>query len=101
MLDKHLLPLVVLLAAGALGSAQAAPPDNAAASPAPTVQPRSPNADNPPNCLTQTGSYVKAAKGECISAPGRSYTREDMERTGATNVGDTLNKLDPSLTVTH
>jgi hypothetical protein len=39
--------------------------------------------------------------GECSSAPGRTYSDEDMERTGQTNVGDALQLLDPSITVHH
>ena len=52
-----------------------------------------------PSCLTQTGSRI-SAKGKCRGA-GRSYTSDDMKRTGATTVGDALPLLDPSIVVHH
>jgi hypothetical protein len=50
-----------------------------------------------PNCLTDTGSHI-AGKSTCQSL-GRSYSSEDIARTGATSAGDALALLDPSLTV--
>ncbi|HWY95147.1 MAG TPA: hypothetical protein VNX69_08155 [Steroidobacteraceae bacterium] len=52
-----------------------------------------------PSCLTQTGSRI-SAKGKC-RATGRSYTSDDIRRTGATTVGEALPLLDPSITVHH
>ena len=52
-----------------------------------------------PSCLTQTGSRI-SAKGEC-RGNGRSYTSDDMNRTGTTTVGDALPLLDPSIVVHH
>ena len=52
-----------------------------------------------PSCLTQTGSRV-GVKGTCRGT-GRSYTNDDMTRTGATTVGDALPLMDPSITVHH
>jgi hypothetical protein len=34
-------------------------------------------------------------------APGRSYSREDIARTGAPTTADALQMLDPSITVGH
>lgn len=56
-------------------------------------------------CLRQTGSHVRSitpkAHGdravECASAPGRVYSREDIERTGATTTAQALRLLDPSI----
>ena len=56
-------------------------------------------------CLRQTGSHVHAIvragrKGsavECVNAPGRAYTRADLERTGALTVAEALRRLDPSI----
>ena len=52
------------------------------------------------NCLKHTGSRVIRAdsKGrKCANATGRSYTREDIDRTGAIDLRDALRKLDPAV----
>ena len=55
-------------------------------------------------CLRETGShlhaittYHKQSAVECAKAPGRAYTREDIERTGAATTADALRRLDPSI----
>jgi hypothetical protein len=50
-----------------------------------------------PNCLTDTGSRI-ATKSSC-SGYGRSYSYDDLERTGKTQAADALVLLDPSITV--
>jgi hypothetical protein len=49
-----------------------------------------------PSCLIHTGSRIdtKGCRGT-----GRSYTGEDLERTGKTTAGEALPLLDPSITV--
>lgn len=47
-------------------------------------------------CPDTTASRIKRPRGTC-SAPGRVYTRDDLDRTGATTAGDALSKLDPSI----
>jgi hypothetical protein len=49
-----------------------------------------------PTCLTATGN--PAASGACRGY-GRSFSSDDIRRTGATTVGDALPLLDPSITV--
>jgi len=52
------------------------------------------------NCLQHTGSRLIRAdsKGrKCANAAGRSYSKEDIDRTGATDLRDALRKLDPSV----
>lgn len=54
------------------------------------------------HCLRQTGSRIvthRKTKGErdCLPLPGRSYSREDIERTGETDIADALRRLDPSV----
>jgi hypothetical protein len=39
--------------------------------------------------------------GPQCSAAGRSYSNEDIERTGATTTGRALQLLDPAITVSH
>jgi hypothetical protein len=53
-----------------------------------------------PNCLTSTGSRIPVAGTDC-SANGRSYSSQDLQRTGATSVAGALPLLDPSVTVNH
>ena len=54
-------------------------------------------------CIQETGSRIianrnarsNAERKECVAAGGRVYTREEIERTGSTNLRDALRKLDP------
>ncbi len=55
-------------------------------------------------CLHETGSHLRStthAKGDkatdCATVVGHAYTREDIERTGATTTADALRHLDPSI----
>lgn len=53
------------------------------------------------NCLKETGSRLVPrpdSKGrKCINATGRSYTKEDVDRTGAIDLKDALRRLDPAV----
>ena len=51
-----------------------------------------------PACLSQTGSRIAGNNGNC-SAIGRSYSSDDINRTGSTTAGEALRLLDPSITV--
>lgn len=51
------------------------------------------------NCLRSTGSLIPPPKGGCLPVTGRSYSHEDIRRTGATTTGDALRLLDPSVQV--
>jgi len=86
--------MAAALAAGLIFASSAAIADDAKAKP----EKQAAVPENP-SCLTQTGSRIKA-KGKCRGT-GRSYTNDDMRRTGATTVGDALPLLDPSITVHH
>jgi Flp pilus assembly protein TadD len=46
-------------------------------------------------CAGDTGSRIKPKEGEC--RPGRTYTQEDLQRTGDINAADALRRLDPSI----
>lgn len=50
-------------------------------------------------CLRQTGSRIASrdSKGRCATQPGRAYSKEDIDRTGRTDLGDALRTLDPSI----
>jgi hypothetical protein len=57
------------------------------------------SAANNPNCLTDTGDRISSGKG--CRGYGRSYSKDDVDRTGSTQAGDALGLLDPSITVHH
>lgn len=56
-------------------------------------------------CIRETGTRIVARRSadssderrECVAAGGRVYTREDIERTGSTDLADALRRLDPSI----
>lgn len=72
-----------------------------------------------PHCLRDTGSRIVSAHNErvrrearrshrdttepgaaaarCVSAHGRVYSREDLDSTGAIDLGDALRQLDPGI----
>jgi len=50
-------------------------------------------------CLEHTGTRIEPLKRRCIGAPGRVYDRADIDRTGDTDVGRALERLDPSIRV--
>jgi hypothetical protein len=53
-----------------------------------------------PACLTQTGSRIAAKNTDC-PAFGRSYSSDDIDRTGSPTAGEALRLMDPSITVHH
>ena len=48
-----------------------------------------------------TGSHLQSQEGKCTSSPVRSYSQDDVQRTGQTDVGDALRMLDPSVSIHH
>ena len=94
--------LGALLSAAA--QAQTAAPQAPATEPAdaaPNTVVQAPNHKGPDHhCLRDTGSRIpRNNKNACMGDPGRTYTHEDIARTGAIDVADALQKLDPSITV--
>ncbi|KAF1721038.1 hypothetical protein [Pseudoxanthomonas wuyuanensis] len=51
------------------------------------------------HCVRETGSRItrRGDKGRCNALPGRSYSKEDIDGTGHTNLADALRTLDPSI----
>ena len=50
------------------------------------------------HCLRETGTRIKRRdKNGCISAFGRSYTREELDRTGHGDLASALSTLDPAV----
>lgn len=102
---------VALASCAASAQAQAADPASAA-TPAQAQEspPAKAKAADDAHCLRYTGSYIVASKNKqddmrngsaghrhCISAAGRVYTREDMQNTGQTDIGQALRMLDPAV----
>lgn len=50
-------------------------------------------------CLRQTGSHIVRHKDKrgCMDVIGSSYSQEDLERTGAVDIGQALRLLDPAI----
>jgi hypothetical protein len=108
-MNSKLLVLLILGGFASAAAAQTAPVE-------PTLEPGAAAigadaSDSKPqdrNCLTQTGSRITANENwraeragkpadKCANVSGRSYSREDIERTGAIDVRDALRRLDTSV----
>ncbi len=50
-------------------------------------------------CIRDTGSHIPPRTGQCLPVAGRSYSAQDIQRTGAINIGQALRTLDPAVTV--
>jgi hypothetical protein len=48
-------------------------------------------------CL-KTGTRISLKQGECANVPGRVYSKDDLDSTGATTVSEALRRLDPAMT---
>ncbi len=82
--------------------APASSADRAAQVSAPPAAPA--NAEDKPrlsetHCVRHTGSRIRQrdAKTRCNGQPGRSYTKDDLGRTGQTGLAGALRTLDPSI----
>ncbi len=96
-----------LLLAGAAFAVQAQSPADAAApadEAAPAAEATEANANAPVaqksddiTCLRDTGTRTKRRDDKgCTGAAGRTYSREDLARTGATDTADAIRKLHPA-----
>jgi hypothetical protein len=81
------IPAVLILAACSATTAGVKPQAAAAA----------PTGRNPA-CLSDTGTRILGNSADC-SAVGRSYSSDDINRTGSSTVAGALRQLDPSITV--
>ena len=52
-------------------------------------------AKDPGHCLRETGTLLKLAEGRCAMAPGRVYTRDQLEQTGQARTLEALDSLMP------
>ena len=55
------------------------------------------------DCIKDTGTRIKRSsdKKSCNGLPGRSYDKDDIDRTGALSVGEALERLDPSIRISR
>jgi len=51
-----------------------------------------------PGCVPDTATRIPVKEADCAGL-GRTYTQEDILRTGAADAGQALRLLDPALTV--
>jgi hypothetical protein len=51
-------------------------------------------------CVNQSGSLIPQTRGACAGL-GHTYSRADIDHTGATTVGEALRLLDPTITVSR
>lgn len=101
----RLLPIAcsfLLLAGGALAS----PPETgAAATPGGEAEEvAEPEAVSKVDrhCLRETGSRIKRkGKDGCLPLAGRSYSKDDLDSTGAATVAEALERLDPAIRRGH
>ena len=71
-----------------------------AATPQSQSKPATTAASKDSNCLTETGSRIPSHKPGCRGY-GRSYSHDDIDRTGQTDAASALALIDPSITVHH
>jgi hypothetical protein len=50
-------------------------------------------------CMHYTGSRLIMKPDQCSASPGRSYSKEDIDRTGHSTVAGALRNMDPSVTI--
>jgi hypothetical protein len=99
--------LAATLAFGLAAAAMAAPQNTPnAGTPATSQTPAAPQSNSAikpgdRNCLRDTGSLIKPKPGQCLPVTGRSYSKDDIDRTGARTLGPALRDLDPSVTIQH
>lgn len=93
------------MAAGTTALAQDAPAANPAlagqAGRSAAGADRSPLRPGDRNCLRSTGSLIPAREGQCLPVAGRSYSGDELRRTGVNNTARALQMLDPSISVGH
>jgi len=70
----------------------------ACAATSPNTKPPATAAAQDPGCVAQTGSRMPGDTAGC-NGVRRSYSRGDIDRTGATSVGEALRDLDPAIKV--
>lgn len=96
-MSRYIIVFALLLAATCTSTVAQA--QSVADSPLP-AQPEARQANRPGerNCIRDTGSRIPVKKGQCLPVAGRSYSQQDLQRTGEPDLGPALQKLDPAIT---
>lgn len=68
-----------------------------ASTPSAPAQPKTAAAQQPPGCVPATASRLPQDPNAC-GAFGRSYSKDELDRTGQPYLNDSLRMLDPSIT---
>ena len=89
LLSAMLLGSFLLIPAGAWADSNQKDAAVAGKTPAPTA-----------GCVQGTGSKIPHKASPCAN-PGRSYSDEEIKKTGMTSAGDALRMVDPAITVTR
>jgi non-ribosomal peptide synthetase component E (peptide arylation enzyme) len=53
--------------------------------------------EQPFNCVRDTGTRVKRTDDQCVNVAGRSWSKDDIDRTGQVNTAEALRQLDPTI----
>ena len=97
---KHRNSLIAGMAALFMAAGVASADDAAAPAAKPAKEDTKKPASQAPQCTQAPGSHIRLAKpADCAKVargPYRSYSKEDLERTGETDMSEALRKLDPS-----
>lgn len=64
--------------------------------PAPLELTSAAKARTSPDCLT-SGTHIRLQPGQCAASTGRVYTRDDLDRTAAFDMGEALRLMDPTI----
>jgi hypothetical protein len=87
MMFKSLIPLAVLTALAGCATAPQPHLVDAAAQGIPV---------NGSTCMS-TGTRIQLKPDQCANVPGRSFSKDELDRTGAPTTAEALRMLDPSL----
>jgi hypothetical protein len=98
-MNKPILAFAVAVALGFGGAAAAQSTANTPAT-ADAQHARQVPAPGARDCVRETGSHIKRHDQACLPVNGRSYSRDDLDRTGNPNIGRALQQLDPSVQIT-
>jgi hypothetical protein len=99
---KRLIPILLFGLSAPLAHAESPAPNAEATPPAEEMVMITPDGSEETGaqarCLRETGTRIKRRDGDgCLASPGRSYSRDELQRTGALTLGEALHRLEPSV----
>jgi hypothetical protein len=54
----------------------------------------------PAGCVADTATRIPVSPHDCV-APGRVWTDQDLQSTGASDASQALRQLDPTVVISH